>query len=674
MEIVAEQKEENASSYSYLHLPMQSQIALLFIAVMLIFSVLASLLNSWIITNNFENRLDKKAERYIQILSNEYIKNLYHIVGTDFRENLDVIITDKDILSISLHRKNKIAVLKTGIAEEIPDSVFNMIDNGSKKPITLNDKRYYYSSQRLQNVDNNNVSSNINYIVLSFDSNLVFKTSLNAFVWTFFLSMLSAICIMFIAVIVIGKFTKPFNRLSTAMANSQLGQRGVRVEPDGAEEIYKMGLAFNAMISVLERREDRLLSQKSELEDEIRDRKVAELALKNTSSRLQTIFENAIDGIVVVGTDCKVVSINESAEKICGYAENELVGMDFREVMQNMFVEADNGKCGSDGKSIREGNYKTVAVTKSNESIHVELGIRKIKLSGDDNYLVIVRDISQRIESEQELNKYRQHLESMVKEQTRDIEMSRDSAMAGEKAMSTFLSNMSHELRTPMHGVLSFANIALRKIDSVSTDKTKGYLREIRGSGTHLLDIINDLLDLSKLKAGRMLYHYSESSFVDLIEKMNREMSGLAKDRYITFETEVCGDEIYFYFDEKRLMQVLRNLYANAIKFSYSDISIKISADFRQDNKFIFSIFNFGVCVPDDECDAIFDNFTQSSQTATNAGGTGLGLPICKEIVESGHDGKIYVEPGVKNGARFIIEMPVTVLPKGDYKNEAGHH
>ncbi|MCK4744262.1 MAG: hypothetical protein KAT25_10615 [Sulfuriflexus sp.] len=548
MEIIAEPKEEEISSHSYLHLPMQSQIALMFIAVMLIFAVFASLLNSWITTNNFESELDQKATRYIQIISNEYTVHSQNIGDSDLRGNLDVIIDDKDIMSISLHDKNKSPMFLIGIDEEIPSSLFDMIENKIIQPITIDNKRYYFrdASSQSSNVD----SEKLNYILLSLDSNIVFRTALNAFVWTFLLTMLAAVCIMFIAVIVIGKFTKAFNELSTAMANSQSGEHGVRVEPGGAEEIYKMGVAFNAMISVLERREDRLLTQKKVLEKEIQERKLAE----------------------------------------------------------------------------------------------------------------------------QKLDNYRLHLESMVKEQTKDIEESRDAAMAGEKAMSVFLSNMSHELRTPMHGVLSFANIALRKIDSVNTEKTKEYLCEIRDSGSHLLDIINDLLDLSKMKSGKILYHHTENSFIKLIENMNREMAGLARDKRIEIDFECLGEEECFLFDEKRMMQVLRNLYANAIKFSCSDASIDIRADFRNKNSFIFSISNSGVSVPDDECEAIFDSFTQSSQTATNAGGTGLGLPISKEIVEFGHGGEIYAESGIKDGARFIVEIPNILVSEEVFQKEVKHH
>jgi len=689
MEIIAEEKGIDRNSHSHLHLPMQSQIALMFMAVMVMFAVFASLLNSLIITNNFEDELGEKAEKYMQYIFNGYIESIAKPKSPDFKDNLKKILRDEGVLSISLHDKNTGYILNVGKKNIIHQSVFKHNNENNLSVNTYDDIRYYnYFVPEEYKTDYKNkensvrkkgskityLQNDLNYILLGFDSKMVSSTALNAFVWTFLLTMIAAICMMFIAVVVIRRFTKPFDRLSSAMANAQLGERGVRVKPDGASEVYSMGIAFNSMISVLERREDRLITQKSKLEDEIHERLSAELKLKNTTSRLQAIFQNAADGIVVVSSESEIISINPSAENIYGYKEGELVGQNFRKIMEERFIQMVFSICKEGDSNNFDNEYKTLALTKSGRKIPIEMSVSHMLHSGVENFLVIVRDISDRIKAEEELNNYRIHLEAMVEEQTKDIAKSRDSAKAGERAMSAFLSNMSHELRTPMHGVLSFASIALKKIDLVSTDKTKEYLSEIKSSGEHLLDIINDLLDLSKLKSGKMLYHRSEKSFVNLVEAMNREMAGLARDKSITFELEIKGAEFQVCYDEKRMMQVIRNLYANAIKFSLSDVPITIIIDYTQEKKLAFSIFNFGASVPEGEEIKIFDNFSQSSNTATNAGGTGLGLPICKEIVETGHGGEIWSAPGIKDGAKFIMEIPLNIdlSDTPDYK-EARH-
>jgi len=691
MEIVAEDRDSEFTPRSHLHLPMQSQIALMFMAVMVMFAVFASLLNGFIAANNFEEELDEEAGQYIQYIFNGYLENVEGGNERQYQHDLKRVLKDKNVLSIALYDKSEEVIYGYGLHEAIPKSALKS-NTEDLLVIAQNDSRYYrysvpasyqreYSQNRALQTNkkaNKDIATDykraLNYIVLGYDGRLVFRAALNSFVWTFALTILAAICMMFISVIVIRNFTKPFNMLSSAMGNAQLGERGVRVVPDGTREVYSMGAAFNSMISVLERREERLITQKKALEEEINIRRKAELALKNTTSRLQAIFQNAVDGIIVVSADYKIVSINPSAEKILGYKPNELEGESFTKIMLEQFIKIVFEIC-NDNAVVNDGNnYKSVALTKLGNEIPVEIGVSKMGLSEDESYLVIVRDISERIKAEEEINNYQIHLEEMVEEQTKDIADSRDAAMSGERVMSTFLSNMSHELRTPMHGVLGFASIALKKIDIVSAEKTKQYLNEIITSGEHLLDIINDLLDLSKLKSGKMVYNYSDNNFVNLIEDMNREMSILAKDKNLTFDFSESGEVVGVCCDSKRMAQVLRNLYANAIKFASTNSEIKIIADFSDKEYFKFSIFNFGAFVPDDEADVIFDNFSQSTQTETNAGGTGLGLSICKQIVELGHSGKIWSELGIKDGAKFVFKIPLSIEPSNEKVSNQEQH
>jgi len=663
MEIIAERKDDSVSVDACFHLPMQSQIALMFMAVMVIFSVFASLLNSWIITGNFESELDEEAAQYIHFIFNGYKEHPENLNTTKFRRNLNAIVDDEYVIFISLHNKNHDVIFSSNLKGDAHASIVSETEFAANTTSikTVNNIRYYNHYVQAHDVSEGKGSfSALSHIIIGLDNKVVFSTALNAFVWTFLIAILASICMMFVGVIIIKKFTKPFDQLSDAMTYAQSGERGVRVEPDGANEIYKMGIAFNAMISVLEKREDRLLTQKKSLEDEIKERKSAELAVKDSTLRLRAIFNNAVDGIVVVNKQHEITSINPSAEKIYGYEEGELIGEAFTKVMHSLFIRMTFGVCDKDiapGKT----EYKTTAITSSGDKIPVEVSVSKMRVSKDEDYLVVIRDISERIKYEQELNNYRLHLENMVDEQTRDIARSRDAAMAGEKAMSTFLSNMSHELRTPLHGVLSFTNIALKRISVTNIEKTKDYLGEIRVCGQNLLDIINDLLDLSKMKSGKMDYHYALKDFVNIANNVTRELKQLAKAKGIKFVLDVQGKEVDVEIDEMRIMQVLRNLYANAVKFSDESENIHSTVDFKNPGYMVFSIYNSGVCVPDSEHEIIFESFSQSSNTTTNAGGTGLGLSITKEIIEVGHCGTIFSEKGIKNGAKFVIKMPLAI-------------
>ena len=661
MEVIIGHKEDHLLPGTHRHLPMQSQIALMFMAIMLAFGVFASLLNSWITTNNFEDNLNKKAKRYIQSVFNEHINNQNNLNIEVFNSKLDEISKDNDIDSIGLYDSRGDVVAYKGISSNIPETIFKSNKNNFSEPI-INSNIRYYKFNFPHGIDLSDGASpkfrGVSSIILSINDDLVFRTALNAFVWTFLVTMIAAVCTMILAVIAIRRFTNPFNRLSNAMCNAQLGQRGVRVQPGGASEIYKMAESFNAMIAVIERREERLLEQKKTLEKQIGFREKIELELKNITYRLQAIFDNVTDGIVVVDEHCKIVSMNSSANKIYGYRNNEIIGQDLNLIMKAVFIKIAINSL--KGKNLGEklANYETVAICKSGKRVPIEMGISLMDFSGHIHYLITTRDITERKKSDKELNDYRLHLESMVLEQTKDIAESRDAAMAGERAMSAFLANMSHELRTPMHGVLSYANIALKKIDSVSTDKTKEYINEIKTSGNNLLDIINDLLDLSKMKSGRMEYQYSKVYMSNIVNNVTRQMSVLAEKENITLKINILGDEQGFDFDEMRISQVVRNLYANAIKFADFDTEVIIDIDYRTNEKLIFSIFNYGVVVPKAEGETIFNNFIQSSNTKNNAGGTGLGLPICKEIIESGHEGIITVDTDIEEGAKFIVTLP----------------
>jgi len=677
MEVIAGHKDENSLSDSHRHLPMQSQIALMFMAIMLAFSVFAALLNSWITTNDYEINLNEKAGRYLQMVFNEYVNHQNELRMDVFKNQLNDIVKDQDIETVGLYNNKNEVIIHSGIKVDIPKIIFSSEYKSISSPIIDNNRRYYkliFPKSFKLDSDVSSDTSHLNSIILGINDDLVFRVAQKAFVWTFLLSMVAAICIMLIAVVVIRKFTYPFDCLSKAMSSAQLGQRGVRVNPGGASEAYQMATSFNAMIAVLERREERLLEQKNVLEKQILVREQTESELKNITYRLQSIFDNVTDGIIVVDKDSRIVSMNVSALTTCEFEESEIIGQDISLIMKSTFIKIAIISLNTKEESDKPDSNETVLICKSEREIPVEVGISLMNFSGHQHYLITIRDITERKNADEKLNDYRLHLETMVFEQTRDIARSRDAAMAGERAMSTFLANMSHELRTPMHGVLSFANIALKKADTVSIAKTKEYLNEIKASGNNLLDIINDLLDLSKMKSGKMEYQYSSILFGHLVENVARQMSMLAKKENVLFDIKVLGEEKCFDMDEMRMTQVLRNLYANAIKFADSDTEIKITLDYKNEDRLIFSVFNKGVCVPQGEGDLIFQSFAQSSNTKNNAGGTGLGLPICKEIVESGHKGKIYVDTNIDDGAKFIVDIPFVSRDCGAEFVKEVHH
>lgn len=258
-------------------------------------------------------------------------------------------------------------------------------------------------------------------------------------------------------------------------------------------------------------------------------------------------------------------------------------------------------------------------------------------------------------------------LRERVREKIKELEEEKSRAEHSEKAKEQFLANMSHEIRTPMNAIMGMTRLLLDK--SPREDQLK-YLNAIKQSSDNLLIIINDILDLSKIEAGKINF---ESIGFDLSEqiktvyttiKLNADEKGLALDYKI-------GDEVPLKIigDPYRLNQVLLNLAGNAVKFTeHGTVSIKINAVEKTNDhvKLKFEIADTGIGIAPDKLDYIFNMFTQeSSSTTRKFGGTGLGLAICKKLVEL-QGGTIHVESATGKGSVFSF-----ILHYGIQKNSA---
>jgi PAS domain S-box-containing protein len=271
-----------------------------------------------------------------------------------------------------------------------------------------------------------------------------------------------------------------------------------------------------------------------------------------------------------------------------------------------------------------------------------------------------VHDITERKLAAEELRRHRDHLQEMVEEQTADLKAAKEAAEAANQAKTEFLANMSHELRTPMHAILSFASIGEEKAGASSPARLQGYFSRIHQSGQRLLTLLNDLLDLSKLEAGRMEFSMVEHDMRTVLTMAVAEFKGLLSSKSLTLELVPSEVDTRASFDSGKLLQVLRNLLSNAIKFTPDGGWIRVSfadASLPSGPAIEVRVEDGGVGIPEDELESVFDKFMQSSKTKTGAGGTGLGLAICKEIIE-GHGGTIWAENVPDDGARLVFRIP----------------
>ena len=283
---------------------------------------------------------------------------------------------------------------------------------------------------------------------------------------------------------------------------------------------------------------------------------------------------------------------------------------------------------------------------------------------------------------------YRAKLEDLVsdlrneikkhQETEADLLTAKKQAEAANEAKSEFLANISHELRTPMHGILSYSKFGVDKIDTSPKEKQLHYFNQIQKSGTRLLVLLNDLLDLSKLESGQVDQQMQRENILHIVQSIVDECTSTLNEKHITAEVTDHTISNIVICDGFKIGQVIRNLLSNAIKFSPSHQRIAISISDSHisqgrrstDNDLtpavLIRVKDNGVGIPENELVTIFDKFIQSSKTKTGAGGTGLGLAICYQIVKM-HEGKIWAENNPEGGTIINLALPNSTT---GFKNE----
>jgi signal transduction histidine kinase len=224
---------------------------------------------------------------------------------------------------------------------------------------------------------------------------------------------------------------------------------------------------------------------------------------------------------------------------------------------------------------------------------------------------------------------------------------------------SQFLANMSHELRTPLNAILGYTELMADGAYGEPSEKMLGILQRLEANGKHLLGLINDVLDLSKIEAGQLVLELSDYSVQDIAQTVRSTLEPLAADKKLAFKVELATELPPGRGDGRRLTQVLINLVGNAIKFTDAgEIAIKAEAN---NGSFYLSVRDTGPGISADDQARLFQEFQQADNAITRKkGGTGLGLAISKRIVEM-HGGKIWVESQPGQGSTFAFTLPVIV-------------
>ena len=229
-------------------------------------------------------------------------------------------------------------------------------------------------------------------------------------------------------------------------------------------------------------------------------------------------------------------------------------------------------------------------------------------------------------------------------------------AQAADRAKSEFLAHMSHELRTPLNAIIGFSDMLL-SAPTGSSEKLAGYIKDINRAGWHLLGVVNDILDLAKIGAGKLDLSETKVDFAALIESSLAMIRGRLEEKRITLERDIDGGLPELHIDELKFKQILLNLLSNAVKFTPAGGRVRV-ATARRPDAFVIAIADNGIGIAADDLPKILVPFTQlDSKVSRKYEGTGLGLPLTKGLVEL-HGGSLSIESTQGVGTTVTVRLP----------------
>ncbi|MBT4088233.1 MAG: PAS domain S-box protein [Deltaproteobacteria bacterium] len=411
-------------------------------------------------------------------------------------------------------------------------------------------------------------------------------------------------------------------------------------------------------------------------------RKDATTALAESENVLRTLINSSFDGAVLITIEGTILVINESAATFFNRDVAELIGQSFFHLLPPSKAEERKTFANKVLETGQPFKYES-----HNEGQILEVSINPVKSSlGKISKLAIfARNITRQRQIENELVRASDEMERRVEQRTfelvqvneelkreikerkrtaKKLKVAQEKSELANAAKSEFLANISHELRNPLQQMLSLSQLGVDKINDVNLDELLHYFSQIQKSGSQLLLLLNDLLDLSKLESGHIEYSIQLNDVFQIVNEAIIELGPTLEEKNIRLTIAEPEIPTSVYCDVYKIGQVIRNLLSNAVRYSPRGKNISIQYQKTQsiimDNQVSalqFSVSDQGLGIPEDEKAHLFDKFVQSNKTRTSNGGTGLGLAICKEIVTA-HQGKIWAENNPESGATFFMILP----------------
>jgi PAS domain S-box-containing protein len=430
--------------------------------------------------------------------------------------------------------------------------------------------------------------------------------------------------------------------LDTAVVQTRVGLRGTLALMAGLAGLGLSGLAL--VIGRLRRSAVDLAQRASILEREIAERQRVEDALRQSEERYRHIINAAADAIISIDEHGLVCEFNLAAERTFGFTKTELLGKPLTALMpahlRDLHTAGLQRYLSTGQRHLpRWHHIELPGRTKDGREFPLEVSFSLLE-AGNKKFLTgVLRDITERKQIEAALHQ------------------AREAAEAATRAKSEFLANMSHELRTPMNAIIGFTRLVMRRAQDVLPPRQYENLDKILISAEHLLQLINDILDLSKIEAGRMEVRATRFALEPLLDLCLRTIEPLLKSERLRLVTDLEAALPSLCTDQDKLRQILINLLSNAVKFT-PEGTITVTAQHRT-GEITLAVTDTGTGIPEDALGRIFEEFHQvGNSTSQPYRGTGLGLSISRHLARL-LGGEIMVQSTEGVGSTFTVTLPL---------------
>jgi len=440
---------------------------------------------------------------------------------------------------------------------------------------------------------------------------------------------------------------RPVLRLGQLAERVAGGELGARTEVEREDEIGALTRQFNSMSEQLQASSD---------------------GLQRSEERFRSLFENATEGIFQADAHGRLLSLNRALALMLGFngpAQAMAQGSRLRQLVQIEPQEFKRITLALQRHRLLQ-QVPLLIATLSGRQLWIELSVHLVPAGAGQGLRIegMVSDISLRRLAEQELTHYRDHLEELVAERTRELSEAKGRAESASRSKSRFLATMSHEFRTPLNAILGFGQ--LLQLDASLGPAQQAKVGQIRAAGEHLLSLISDVLDTASIEAGKIRLQPSAVDLAVLLDMACDSVRLRAEQKELTFTVEL--DPLLpgrVLVDGQRLRQVLLNLLSNAVKFTDQGgfgLHVRVLDQLDGAVRLGFEVSDTGIGIAGPMQERLFQPFEQVAEDARCLGGTGLGLSISQQLVRE-MGGEIRVESRLAQGSLFRFELQLPVLP-----------